>query len=145
MYPIILRITSSFPTDKAREEILEVGGIDKILKKLKELCNEETQGFGNRHRTNACGALLNLSFDNGNEWDTFFRFSPCNFFRHLIIASFYQETLQRELIQHGTIPLLLGYMENTTDDNKLALMAANAVSCLVDSTGNNDYIICFST
>jgi hypothetical protein len=34
---------------------------------LKELQNEETSdGYEARHHVTACGAVLNLSFDNGN-------------------------------------------------------------------------------
>lgn len=59
--------TSSFLTDKAREEILEAGGVEKILNKLKELQNEEAKhNYETGHHVTACGAVLNLSFDNGN-------------------------------------------------------------------------------
>ena len=57
-----------FPTDKAREEILEAGGVKKVLKKLKELQNKELKDCETRHHVTACGAVLNLSFDNGNSF-----------------------------------------------------------------------------
>ena len=58
-----------FLTDKAREEILEAGGVEKILEKLKELQNEEAKdNYETKHHVTACGAVLNLSFDNGNSF-----------------------------------------------------------------------------
>ncbi|CAB3998818.1 rap1 GTPase-GDP dissociation stimulator 1 isoform X2 [Paramuricea clavata] len=93
--------------NKAREEILEAGGVEKILNKLKELQNEEAKhNYETGHHVTACGAVLNLSFDN--------------------------ETLQRDFIQSGAIPLLLRYVEDNMNDSKLSLMATNAVSCLLD-------------
>ena len=65
-YQYVPYCTFIFLTDKAREEILEAGGVKKILGKLKELQNEKLKDYETRHHVTACGAVLNLSFDNGN-------------------------------------------------------------------------------
>ena len=65
-YQYVSYCTFIFLTDKAREETLEAGGVEKILEKLKELQNEKLKDYETRHHVTACGAVLNLSFDNGN-------------------------------------------------------------------------------
>ena len=45
---------------------------------------------------------------------------------------FYQETVQRELVQGGAIPLLLQYIEDNMNNSALSSMATNAISCLIE-------------
>ena len=40
--------------------------------------------------------------------------------------------LQKELIRNGFVPLLLGYVEHNETNENLALMATNAIACLLD-------------
>jgi hypothetical protein len=40
--------------------------------------------------------------------------------------------VQKELIKGGAISMLLQYVEDKMNDNNLSLMAANAISCLLD-------------
>ena len=53
---------------------------------------------------------------------------------------FHQETVQRELIQGGAIPLLLQYIEDNMNNSALSSMATNAISCLID-IGNGAYLV----
>ena len=64
-----MNIFVSHKTDKAREEILQAGGVEKILKKLKELQMETSDGYETQHHVTACGAVLNLSFDSGSYYN----------------------------------------------------------------------------
>ena len=45
--------------------MLKAGGVKKILKKIEELQNVNQENYEARHHVTACGAVLNLSFDNG--------------------------------------------------------------------------------
>lgn len=96
----------SCDNNKAREQILEAGGVEKIVIKLKEIhdFNEKVKNEDNRFHITACGSVLNISLDN--------------------------EELQKEVVKFGAIPILLGYVENNLDKTDLCLMATNAVSCL---------------
>ncbi|XP_046860030.1 rap1 GTPase-GDP dissociation stimulator 1-like isoform X2 [Xenia sp. Carnegie-2017] len=89
----------------AREVILNVGGVDIILNKIKELQNEGPE-TNVRQNVTACGAVLNISFEN--------------------------DMLQKELIRNGFVPLLLGYVEHNETNENLALMATNAIASLLD-------------